>query len=102
MLDNMATTKMALSSGPRVFEAREHSQDSLIATPIAVRERAVRPWSVCGRRSRADAVQWDESVHLQSELSCSTSYTTHTVEVLMPMTVNHSTADGTADGTAYR
>lgn len=39
MLDNMATTKMALSSGPRVFEAREHSQDSLIATPIAVRER---------------------------------------------------------------
>lgn len=38
MLDNMATTKMALSSGPRVFEAREHSQDSLIATPIAVRE----------------------------------------------------------------
>lgn len=51
MLDNMATTKMALSSGPRGFEAREHSQDSLIATPIAVRERAVRPWSVCGRRS---------------------------------------------------
>lgn len=102
MLDNMATTKMALSSGPRVFEAREHSQDSLIATPIAVRERAVRPWSVCGRRSRADAVQWNESVHLQSELSCSTSYTTHTVEVLMPMTVNHSTADGTAGGTAYR
>lgn len=47
MLDNMATTKMALSSGPRVFEAREHSQDSLIATPIAVREREQYGRGVC-------------------------------------------------------